>query len=177
MLCTSRFSAPATPPPRNKKKKCSMVQLQLSRPSCPLRRRRPINSATPPPSRHQNVGHRQGQQNLPAECHQLVIAEARQRAAHPDVQKHERKRPAARTRRRAATACRNRRQTKQSGRSIRPEQNGRQAGHGEHVGVFGHEEHGELHRAVFGVVAGHQFGLRFRQVEGNAVGLREGRHR
>src|SRR5438094_975129 len=33
------------------------------------------------------------------------------------------------------------------------------AGGGEHVGIFGHEEHGELHGTVFGMVSGHQFGL------------------
>src|SRR5579872_3263810 len=33
------------------------------------------------------IHQRQRQQELPAKRHQLVIAEARQRAAHPDVQK------------------------------------------------------------------------------------------
>jgi hypothetical protein len=37
------------------------------------------------------------------------------------------------------------------------------------------KKEGELHRAVLGVVAGHQFGLALGQVEGQAVGL--GEHR
>src|SRR5271168_840753 len=45
------------------------------------------------------------------------------------------------------------------------------AADGDHVGVLGHEEHGELHGAVFGVVAGDEFGFGFGEVEGGAVGL------
>jgi len=33
------------------------------------------------------IHQRQRQQELPAKCHQLVVTEARQRAAHPDIQK------------------------------------------------------------------------------------------
>src|SRR6185437_5052016 len=43
------------------------------------------------------------------------------------------------------------------------------AADGDHVGVFGHEEHRELHRAVFGVVAGGQLALGLRQVKGCTV--------
>ena len=50
------------------------------------------------------------------------------------------------------------------------------AGDGDHVGVFGHEEHGELHGAVFGVVAGDELGLGFGEVEGRAVGFGIGGH-
>src|SRR5271156_1642002 len=35
------------------------------------------------------IGNRQRQQKLPAERHQLVVAEARQRPAHPDIKKEE----------------------------------------------------------------------------------------
>ena len=45
---------------------------------------------------------------------------------------------------------------------------------GEHVRVFADEEHAELHRAVFRVVAADEFGLRLRHVEGQAVRFREG---
>jgi len=44
-----------------------------------------------------------------------------------------------------------------------------QRGHatdGDHVGVLGHEEHGELHGAVLGVVTGDELSLRLGQVEG-----------
>src|SRR5271167_2488676 len=51
------------------------------------------------------------------------------------------------------------------------EEEARDASHGDHVGVLGHEEHGELHGAVFGVVAGDEFGFGFGEVEGGAVGF------
>ena len=57
-------------------------------------------------------------------------------------------------------------------RAIRPETGWRQAGHRNHVGVFRHEEHGKLHGAVLGVIAGHQFGFRLGQVKRDAVGFR-----
>ena len=50
------------------------------------------------------------------------------------------------------------------------------AAHVDHVGVLGHEEHGELHRAVFGVIAAGQFAFGFGQIEGRAVGLGIGGH-
>ena len=50
------------------------------------------------------------------------------------------------------------------------------AAYGDHVGVLGHEEHGELHGAVLGVVAGDQLGFGLGQVEGRAVGLGVGGH-
>ncbi len=37
--------------------------------------------------------------------------------------------------------------------------------------VFGHEEHGELHRTVLGVIAGGEFALGFGQIEGRAIGF------
>src|SRR5690606_13829031 len=42
---------------------------------------------------NQGVGKSDFQQELPAESHQLVIAEARQRAANPDVKKQKREYP------------------------------------------------------------------------------------
>ena len=56
------------------------------------------------------------------------------------------------------------------------EEQSRQAGHSNHVGVLGHEEHGEFHSTVFRVIAGDQFGFRLRQIEGDAVGLGKRRH-
>ena len=49
------------------------------------------------------------------------------------------------------------------------EEDRREAGNGDHVRVFGHEEHGEFEAGIFGVEAGDQFGFRFGQVERNAV--------
>ncbi len=51
-----------------------------------------------------------------------------------------------------------------------------QARHRNHVGVFGHEEHGKLHGTVLGVVSRNQFGFGFRQVKRKAIGLRIRRH-
>ncbi len=39
--------------------------------------------------------------------------------------------------------------------------------------VLGDKKHGELHGRVFGVIPGHQLRLRFGEVEGESVGLRE----
>ena len=38
----------------------------------------------------EDVDHGDGQQELPAEAHELVVAEAGQRGAHPDVEEEER---------------------------------------------------------------------------------------
>ncbi len=62
-----------------------------------------------------------------------------------------------------------------AGPSAEEEQRG-DAADGDHVGVFGHEEHGELHGAVFGVVAGGELALGFGKIEGGAVGFGVGGH-
>ena len=62
-----------------------------------------------------------------------------------------------------------------AGPSAEEEQRGH-AANLDHVGVLGHEEHGELHRAVLGVIAGGELALSFRQIEGRAVGFGIGRH-
>src|SRR3984885_4436612 len=51
------------------------------------------------------------------------------------------------------------------------EEEGSDAAYGDHVGVLGHEEHGELHGGVLGVVAGAELGLGLGKVEGGAVGF------
>ena len=53
------------------------------------------------------------------------------------------------------------------------EQERRDAGDGHHVGVFGHEERGELHAAVFGVESGDQLVFSLGQIERHAVGFGE----
>ena len=62
-----------------------------------------------------------------------------------------------------------------AGGAAEEEQRG-DAGDGDHVGVLGHEEHGELHGAVLGVVAGDELGFGLGEVEGRAVGLGVGGH-
>src|SRR5882672_7511063 len=54
------------------------------------------------------------------------------------------------------------------------EENGAEAGDGDHAGVFGDEEHGELEAGVLGMKAGHEFGFGFRKVEGDAIGFGHG---
>src|SRR6266481_5640311 len=53
-------------------------------------------------------------------------------------------------------------------------QNRAEAGDGDHAGVFGDEEHGELEAGVFGVKAGDQFGFGLGEIEGDAIGFRYG---
>ena len=65
--------------------------------------------------------------------------------------------------------------TEGAGGAAEEEQRG-DAAYGDHVGVLGHEEHGELHGAVLGVVAGDELGFGLGQVEGRAVGLGVGGH-
>ena len=62
-----------------------------------------------------------------------------------------------------------------AGPSAQEQQRGH-AAHVDHVGVLGHEEHGELHGAVFGVIAAGEFAFRFGQIEGRAVGFGVGGH-
>ena len=56
------------------------------------------------------------------------------------------------------------------------EEQGGDAGDGDHVGVLGHEEHGELHGGVLGVIAGDELGFGLGEIEGGAVGLGVGGH-
>src|SRR5260370_42653289 len=44
---------------------------------------------------------------------------------------------------------------------------------GNHVGVFGHEETGEFHAAVFRMETSYQFVFRFWQIERDAIGFRK----
>src|ERR1700724_1943161 len=117
----------------------------------------------------------EGQQKLPAEAHQLVIAEARRCAAHPDVQKDEEEglhyKPEERQQGLEDDPVRGGEQVAEgAGPATEEEQRGH-AAHRDHVGVLSHEEHGELHRAVLGVVADGTLALCLDPVEGGAVGL------
>ena len=106
--------------------------------------------------------------------HATAIAEARQRAAHPDIQKKKHKNFDGKPENRQNRF--DHRRSKQRPIPSAKKHQGCQARHRDHVGVLGHEEHGKFHGAVFGVVAGHQLGLSLWKVEGNAVGLGISRH-
>src|SRR6266545_5710587 len=82
--CASRFTAPATASAAKMKNKikCSMfVYTSRGIASHAL----PLTFQRNHQARNQNVGYGQRQQHLPAERHQLVIAETRQRSTHPHV--------------------------------------------------------------------------------------------
>ena len=118
---------------------------------------------------HEDPGHGHRDQHLPAEVHELVVAEAGQGAAQPDEEEEEAEHLQRRTR------------ASESGRTghgrepaaeeeVRAHRGGR-----DHVHVLRHLQEGEAHRRVLGVEARHQLRLRLRQVEGRAVDLRGGR--
>src|SRR6266436_6417488 len=59
-------------------------------------------------------------------------------------------------------------------RASRRRREWRRGWRGDHAGVFGDEEHGELETGVLGVKAGDEFGFGFWEVEGDAIGFRYG---
>ncbi len=124
--------------------------------------------------RANQIHQRERQQKFPAKRHQLVVAEARQRPAHPYIQKEKRKNlrrePEHREQR-----LQNRR-PKDRPMPSAEKQKCRQARHRDHVRVLGHKEHGKLHRAVFGVIPRDQFSFGFGQIEWDSVRLRVRRH-
>src|SRR5258708_40286643 len=54
-----------------------------------MRREGVLTAVSECQGRRQDVENGDGQKKLPAEAHQLVIAEARKRAAHPDIEQEE----------------------------------------------------------------------------------------
>src|SRR3954463_5311373 len=129
---------------------------------CRLRGRAPGDDGTG----HDDVGDGRRKQELPSEGHQLVITEARQRAAHPDVEKDKetdlQDEPECGNKcgdNRGKRYCRYECETFEwTVHSAEKEKCG-DAGRGEHVGVLGNEEHSELHGRVLSVVSGDEFGL------------------
>src|ERR1017187_895008 len=96
-----------------------------------------------------DVGDGERQQKLPAEAHQLVIAEARHRRPHPDVEKQETKylghEPEDGENRLHDRSAKGRDEMpKRAGRAAEEKQRG-DAAYGNHVGVLCHKEHRELH--------------------------------
>ncbi len=127
-----------------------------------------------------NVEDGERKQIAPSEVHQLVIAEARQRAAHPDVETEKQKdfcdEPEERQKCVDEGALKRRHQVAEgAGPAAKKKQRGH-AAHVDHVAVLGHEEHGEFHGAVLGVIAAGEFAFGFGQIEGRAVGFGEGGH-
>ena len=113
----------------------------------------------------EHVEQRRGDQHLPAERHELIDAQPRNRPADPDHHEDHRvglgnshTKPSDAGTRAAPPA-----QEEQRGEE-RPR---------EHVGVLGEEEHREAHARVLGHVARHEFGLRLGHVERRAIELGE----
>src|SRR5271154_6135365 len=119
-----------------------------------------------------DVGHGDGQEELPAEAHELVVAETGERASNPDEEQKEGEdlddEPEDRQDRVDDGTAEVGDEVAEGAGSSAEEEQGSDAAYGDHVGVLGHEEHGELHRAVLGVVAGGKLRFRFRQIEGGA---------
>src|SRR5579875_793493 len=115
---------------------------------------------------------RQRDQHLPADRHELVVADPGQGAAQPDVAEQQDEDLDQEPQQRPPVAVGAR---PQRDRPRRPpaaeEQRGRQRGDRGHVDVLGEVEHGELHRRVLGVVSGDQLALALGQVERQPVGL------
>ena len=119
--------------------------------------------------RHECVERGQRQQHLPAEAHQLVVAQARKRGPGPDEQErddrhlgqhHERVHPP-------------RRMDPERQQPAAEEDRRDHARHHQHVQVLGEVVGGEAPAAVLGVVAADQLGVGLGQVKGRAVGLGE----
>ena len=127
-----------------------------------------------------DVGHRQRQQKFPAETHQLVVTETRQRTTHPYIEQKKRKdfddEPEDRKQRLHDGSAEGRDEIAEGAGGAAEEHQRGHAAYDHHVGVLGHEEHGELHGAVLGVISGDKLGFGFGQVEGRAVGLGVGGH-
>ena len=116
-----------------------------------------------------------GQEHAPANPHDLVIAEARNRPANPDEEEEE----SAEFEEEPSHAEEGCDEAVAHGRYARCEMPAAQEHHDEqrraddHVAVFGDEEEAELERAVFGVEAADEVSLGLRHVEGVAIGFRE----
>src|SRR5689334_11433824 len=123
---------------------------------------------------NEDTEQRQRQQDLPAKTHQLIKTKARQRSAQPNVNKekdanlHQKSDRAHESEKERAA-----RQNQVDERHVPApeEQRGGQHRDREHVDVFGQEEERKLHRAVFRVKTGDEFGFGFGQIERNAIRL------
>src|SRR5882724_10170655 len=121
-----------------------------------------------------NVHERDLEEENPAQPHQLIVAETRQSEADPDKNKKKRRNfgeeneDVNETKNPSVGTVRDTR--KMPATQKKGNDNG---GAGNHGSVFAEEKEGELHRAVFGVIAADQFRFRFRQIEGPPLCFRE----
>ena len=117
-------------------------------------------------------------QHLPADGHELVVADPGQRAAEPDEHEHEDQHLDEEPEHRPVAAVRPR---QQRDRPRRPpaaeEQRGGDRRDVDQVDVLGQEEQPEPHRRVLGVEAADQLALGLGQVERRPVGLADHRRR
>src|SRR3954454_15681836 len=115
----------------------------------------------------------QRQKHIPAEAHEDVVLEAGNRPADPDEDEQQ-----GRPLRREEEHRQQRRPPHPRLVPVRDvpaaevERDGQRGDRG-HRHVLGHEEERELHRRILGVVSGDQLRLRFREIERQAVRLRE----
>ncbi len=114
-----------------------------------------------------------GDQHLPAQPHDLVIAVAREGGAEPQEQKQEQKRlqrqPAEAGRRQDGMA--QHRPALEGTQPPADEEHRRQEGDQQHVGVFGQEEQRKGDARVLDMEAGDDLGFAFGHVKGRAIGL------
>src|SRR6202020_3400828 len=103
-----------------------------------------------------DVGHCERQKKLPAEAHELVITKTWQCTEEPDVQQEEREdfddKPEDGKDGCDDGASDGREEIAEGAGWTTEEEQGGDAGYGDHVGVLGHEENRELHGGVLGVV-------------------------
>src|SRR4051794_2943334 len=122
---------------------------------------------------------REGDQPLPAERHELVVAHPRQRPAQPDEDEDEEEHLAHEPQEGPVAGVRARPDLVDPERRVpaAQEQRGGQRRDGRHVDVLGQEEQRELQAGVLGVEATDELTLRLGQVEGRSVGLPHHRDR
>src|SRR6185295_11312132 len=124
--------------------------------------------------RPEQIDEGQREEDLPAETHELVVTESRQRPAHPDEHRHE-ERGLRREDEERENGSDDPMRVEPGQRPAAEVEGGRQRARDDDVDVLGEEEGAEVHRRVLGVIPGHELRFRLRQVERQPVRLREGR--
>src|SRR5436190_306897 len=118
--------------------------------------------------RHERVDRCDREQNLPAEAHQLVVTQPRQRRPQPDEDEEQKEQLEEEPDRPE--------EVDSVGEGEMPaaeEERDREARERDHVHVLGHLEQAPAHPRVLGVVAGDELLLCFGQVEGGTARLRD----
>ncbi len=130
----------------------------------------PVGGHVMPDAGDEDVDERERQHEFPGEVHELIHAQARQRAANPDEDENDRHQL-----REKPDVGRNPRQERNRRSPAAEEQRDAEADDGEHAEIFAEEKQRELEAGVFREIAGDDFGFGFRQIERRAVGFRERR--